>query len=103
LIPFVYFFFRQSILGGWDVARRVLGGRLDIAPGSVTFDTSLPPGPARHLLLNTISLLPGTLSAGIVGDRIDVHAIDTGTDHQSDLRRLERRIASLVHCRNAPA
>lgn len=103
LLPFVQFFFHQSILGGWDVARRVLVGRLDIAPGMVTFKTSLPPGPARHLLLNSISLLPGTLSAGIAGNRIEVHAIDITAKPELDLQRLEQRIAGLVRSGTLPS
>jgi multicomponent Na+:H+ antiporter subunit E len=103
LFPFALFFIRQSVLGGWDVARRVLVRRLDIAPGFVTFETTLPPGPARHILLSSISLLPGTLSAGIAGNQIDVHAIDITAEPLPDLRRLEQRIAGLVRSGNAPS
>jgi len=46
-------------------------------------------------LLSTISLLPGTLSAGIEGDLIDVHAIDVNDDPMADLQRLEQRVAGL--------
>jgi multicomponent Na+:H+ antiporter subunit E len=46
-------------------------------------------------MLSIISLLPGTLSAGIEGDCIDVHAIDINDDPTADLRRLEQRVAGL--------
>jgi len=95
LLPFAFHFLRESVVGGWDVARRVLAPEMRIAPGHVTYRTSLPPGPARHLMLSTTSLLPGTLSAGIEGDCIDVHAIDINDDPMADLRRLEQRVAGL--------
>ena len=95
LIPFAFHFLRESVVGGWDVARRVLAPEMRIAPGHVAYRTSLPVGPARHLMLSTISLLPGTLSAGIEGDCIDVHAIDISDNPDADLRRLEQRVAGL--------
>jgi len=95
LVPFAFHFLRESVIGGWDVARRVLAPEMRIAPGHVAYRTSLAPGPARHLMLSTISLLPGTLSAGIEGDCIDVHAIDINDDPKADLRRLEQRVAGL--------
>ena len=95
LIPFALHFLRESVVGGWDVARRVLAPEMRIMPGHVAYRTSLPPGPARHLMLSTISLLPGTLSAGIDGDCIDVHAIDTSDNPDAALRRLEQRVAGL--------
>jgi multicomponent Na+:H+ antiporter subunit E len=95
LLPFGLFFFRKSVLGGWDVALRVLGYRLRVAPGFVEFETALPPGPARHLFLNVISLLPGTVTADVQGDRIVIHALDVSVDSQAGLRELELRVAGL--------
>jgi multicomponent Na+:H+ antiporter subunit E len=95
LPPFGLFFVRKSVIGGWDVARRVLGFRLRIAPGTVFFETSLPPGPARVLFLNVISLLPGTLTAAVDGDAVTVHTLDVHADLEPELRELERRVAGL--------
>ncbi len=95
LLPFAATFLHQSLLGGWDVARRVLAPSMPIRPGRVVFTTRLPEGTPRHLMLSTISLLPGTLSAGFEGDRIEVHALDTRADVDAELRHLERRVAGL--------
>ncbi|MEE4271033.1 MAG: Na+/H+ antiporter subunit E [Thermoanaerobaculales bacterium] len=94
-VGYSVYFLRQSLLGGWDVARRVLTRDMPIEPGHVSYTTALPAGPARDLLLSTISLLPGTLSAGLDGDRIDVHALDATSDVEADLGRLERRVAGV--------
>jgi multicomponent Na+:H+ antiporter subunit E len=95
LPAFAAYFLRESVYGGWDVARRVWRRRLPVNPGFVQFTTLLPDGPARHWFLNVISLLPGTLSAGLEGDRIMVHALDTRTDTRGQLRALESRVGGL--------
>jgi multicomponent Na+:H+ antiporter subunit E len=93
--PFAVYFLRQSALGGWDVARRVMGRRLTIDPGVVAYRSSLPDGAELHLFLSIISLLPGTLTAQFDGDAVRVHAIDVASDLQSELAVLERRIAGM--------
>ncbi len=95
LPAFAAYFLRESVYGGWDVARRVWHRRLPVNPGFVQFNTVLPDGPARHWFLNVISLLPGTLSAGLEGDRIIVHALDTRADTAGQLRALEARVGGL--------
>jgi multicomponent Na+:H+ antiporter subunit E len=95
LPSFAATFLHQSVLGGWDVALRVLNPSLPIRPGHVVFTTRLPEGPPRHLMLSTIGLLPGTLSTALEGDRIEVHALDTRSDVEAELRHLERRVAGL--------
>jgi multicomponent Na+:H+ antiporter subunit E len=57
-------FLLQSILAGFDVARRAFDPRLPLRPGLLTFSTRLGPGPARSLFCMMESLLPGTLPAG---------------------------------------
>jgi multicomponent Na+:H+ antiporter subunit E len=95
LAGFALFFFRQSVLGGWDVARRVLERRPRINPGYVDYETSLPAGPARHFYVGVISLLPGTLTTGVEGDRIVVHTIDAGANPEAALEELESQLAQI--------
>jgi multicomponent Na+:H+ antiporter subunit E len=97
--PFAVYFLRQSVLGGWDVARRVMGPRLTIDPGFVAYRTSLPEGAERHLFLSVISLLPGTLTARFEGDTAHVHAIDVESDLQTELALLEQRVAGMFASR----
>jgi multicomponent Na+:H+ antiporter subunit E len=95
LLPFAVFFLRESLRGGWDVARRVLHPRLPVAPGFIHFATALPEGPVRYFFVNVVSLLPGTVSAGFEGDRIVIHALDVDSGIETALRSLERRVAKL--------
>lgn len=95
VLAFAFYFLSSSLRGGWDVSCRVLHRRLPVAPGFVRFTTSLPEGPLRLIFINVVSLLPGTLSAGLEGDSLIVHSIDTKADSQENLRRLENRVRSL--------
>lgn len=93
LIRFVPWFFAQSLLGGFDVARRALHPRLPIAIQEVDHTLALPPGQARSVFIGVLSLLPGTLACDLDGDRLKVHSL-TGDPHAA-LAALERRIAAL--------
>lgn len=95
MLRFAPFFLWQSIHGGLDVARRAFSPRLPLDPGLVQHPLKLPPGTARIFLLNTVSLLPGTLSADLDDDCLVVHCLDTDSSRADDLRRLEARVASL--------
>jgi multicomponent Na+:H+ antiporter subunit E len=95
LTGFVAFFLRESVRGGFDVARRTLAPRLRIQPGFKNHRLRLNDPSARILLTNCISLLPGTLTARLDGNQVEVHLLDTGVDPEPDLRRLERAIARL--------
>jgi multicomponent Na+:H+ antiporter subunit E len=96
-LAFVPFFLWQSLKGGLDVAWRVMRPRMRIAPGIHTYPLRLANASARVVLLNTLSLLPGTLSADLRGDLLTVHALDAsdGALLDADIARLERRIGML--------
>ena len=92
---FILFFLYQSTLGGVDVMRRALSPRSLVNPGLVSFATFLPAGGARIFLVNTISLLPGTLSADLKEDTVLVHTIDKDLPIWGNIQNLEGRIAAL--------
>lgn len=94
-LQFLPYFLWQSLIGGWDVATRALRPDLRIAPAFLPYTTRLPPGPARVFFFDTITLLPGTLSAELEEDRVVVHVVDVGTSPQEGLEDLERRVALL--------
>ncbi len=95
VIRFVPFFLWRSLYGGVDVARRALHPRLPITPGLFYHHWRLPPGPARVFMANTVSLLPGTLSAKISVDCLQVHLLDEQKDFLSELERVEQRVAAM--------
>jgi multicomponent Na+:H+ antiporter subunit E len=95
LLAFVPFFIWESILGGVDVARRVLSPRLRIDPALVSYRPRLQDAAAKVVFLDTISLLPGTLSADIRHGIVQVHALDADASVIADLEGLEDRVARL--------
>lgn len=94
-LRFAALFAMETLAGATDVARRALHPRLPLAPGFHEVALDLPEGPARTLFANTVTLLPGTLSAAIQGDRLLVHSIDTGADLDAALDRLRRAVRRL--------
>jgi len=94
-VVFAVWFAIQSVRGAVDVSRRALSPSLPLRPGFRSHPLRLPPGPARVVFVNTITLLPGSLAAEIAGDRVIVHMLDTGADLAADLDRLERRVRAL--------
>jgi multicomponent Na+:H+ antiporter subunit E len=102
LAGFVPYFLRESLRGGLDVAARVMLPRLRVHPGNQTYRVGLQSPQARLVFIDTISLLPGTLSADLRGDLATVHALDIGTDLVEELAALERRVAALFGESPAP-
>ena len=92
---FAGFFLRQSAVGGIDVALRALKPGLDLDPALVEYETRLPEGGARVLFANTISLLPGTLSAEVRDRRLLVHTLAASPGLQEELRLTEEAVARL--------
>ena len=92
---FVALFLRESLAGGLDVARRTLGRQLRIQPGFASYRTRLQDPRARVLLVNCISLLPGTLAAGLDGAQVELHLLDSRDNPDPQLQRLEQAIARL--------
>ena len=95
IIRFVPFFLWRSLCGGADVARRALHPRLPISPAMYDHRWRLPPGLPRVFMANTVSLLPGTLSAEMDEEYLHVHILDQTGAFASELAMIEVRIARL--------
>ena len=90
---FLLWFLDRSLRGGVDVAWRALQRDMPLAPRLVERPMHLPPGGPRSLLVAVISLMPGTLCAEQVGERLVVHVLAEGLDAEVD--SLEAHIARL--------
>lgn len=88
----LWHFGRGSLAGGIDVARRSLHPGMPVRPGWIRCSSGLPPGPARLLLADILTLMPGSMAAGQVGDELLVHCIDTRLPVQEDVATLGRRL-----------
>jgi len=94
-VRFVPFFLWHSLYGGVDVASRALHPRLPISPALLDYRWRLPPGLPRVFMANTVSLLPGTLSAELDEDHLRVHVLDQTGTFVSGLAGVEARVARL--------
>ncbi len=94
---FIGYFGWQSIIGGFDVAWRALHPQLPLNPDFYAYRLRLPGGPAQTFFVNSVSLLPGTLSATAQADQLTVHVLNTSQPIANQLGRLEDRVASLFN------
>lgn len=88
-------FLAGSVLGGLDVARRALAVHMPLKPGWVEAPARLPDG-GRVFLGGELSLMPGTLAAGMYRDRLLVHLLDTGAGFENAIPREEAAIAAML-------
>jgi multicomponent Na+:H+ antiporter subunit E len=95
LVRFVPYFLWQSLLGGLDVARRALSPALPLAPGFIEVPLGLKGEAAQAFFVWTVSLLPGTAGAELLGGSLKVHVLDVGQNNLEKLRALERKVAGL--------
>jgi len=96
LLRFVIFFVDQSLRGGIQVAWFALRPRLALRPGIHEILLRMPEGMGRVLLTNTLSLLPGTLSVGLEGNRLCLHVLDEQAQAEAEVRRAEIRVAHML-------
>lgn len=93
------YFLRESLSGGWDVARRSLARTVRLAPALLTYRTRLPGGLPRWFFCGAISLLPGTAVVNVSEARLSVHVLSASGDESLRLRKLEARVAALFGLR----
>jgi multicomponent Na+:H+ antiporter subunit E len=96
-LTYVGIFLRQSVLAGFDVARRAFDTKLPLKTGFVDFVPALPAGMERTLFADLSSMAPGTLP---VEERPDgtllVHCLDTDMDVAAQLAADEDRLAAAL-------
>jgi multicomponent Na+:H+ antiporter subunit E len=95
LLRFVPFFLLRSMLGGVDVARRTIRPAMPIAPALIDYPLRLPPGLPQVVMINTVSLLPGTLSADVRENSAKLHVLDERVDYVAEIRAVEQHVARL--------
>jgi len=77
------------------VARIILAPRLRVDPSIVHFRASQRTDLGRFIYANSITLTPGTVTTGIVGDDFEVHAIVQSEIDGSEENDMNRRVTTL--------
>jgi multicomponent Na+:H+ antiporter subunit E len=80
----------QSMVAGFDVARRAFDPRLPLKPGYMAFPTRLSPGAGRSVFGVITSSVPGTLSVGTdLAGNLVYHCLDLDQPVVASLARDE--------------
>lgn len=95
-IALMPFFLWQSIVAGFDVARRALTPRMPLKLGFIAFPLVLPEGVARNSLATFTSLMPGTLPCGEENGALIYHCLDTTQPIVDDLSAVAKKFASVI-------
>ncbi len=95
LALFVPFFMVKSLVSAVDVMVRVFHPRLPLDPALIEYPLSIDHESGQVLLVNCITLLPGTLSARLMPESILVHTLDKGLPVMATIKDLEARIKKL--------
>lgn len=100
LPTFLGFILVRSALGSADVALRALRPKLAIEPA--IFDHPLRGDRGAVLLAMLVSLLPGTLAAGLQNGRLVVHSLAPPDVARREILALQELIARLLGVEGAP-
>lgn len=85
----------RGFWGGLDVARRVLDPRLPVRPGWFRIPLSTNIVEVNAVLGGVVSVLPGSLAAGVRGGALEVHVVDIDDFDTRSLEAEERRVLRL--------
>lgn len=86
----------QSVLGGWDVARRALSPSLPLKPGFINFPCAYQKAHVRDSLAVIASMLPGSLVCDDEAGVMRVHCLDTDQPVFAELSAEARRLAPVL-------
>lgn len=81
---FIYHCFKANV----NMACRILHPAMPINPGIVKAKTHLQSSIARALLVNAITLTPGTLAIDLIGEDLYIHWIDVKSKDVDEVTRL---------------
>jgi multicomponent Na+:H+ antiporter subunit E len=92
LSAYTFWLLGQIAAANISTVRRIIGGRGGISPTLVRFRTQTPPGFARLVFANSITLTPGTVTVEVEDDALLVHALDERAVTAESLAKMERRV-----------
>ena len=94
-VPYVPWLAWEIFKSNVRVARIILAPRVRVDPSIVHFRASQRTDLGRFIYANSITLTPGTVTTGIVGDDFEVHAIAREEIDGSEENAMNRRVAAL--------
>lgn len=99
ILEFFFFYMIKVIHANFELAYHILSPRLNLKPGILKVPVSLSNEQAILLLINMISMTPGTLTMDLTDDKkyIFVHAlfIEDKAKTMGEIKKLENKIEKL--------
>jgi multicomponent Na+:H+ antiporter subunit E len=98
-ISFLFYFFEQSLRGGWDIAKLALIPQSKLSPGVITYHTDLVTESQIFTLMQILSLLPGTVSAHRQDCEITIHVLNLNAFDRTEIDDCQLRVSELLGSR----
>jgi len=95
VIAYLPSFLWRSLLGGLDVAVRILHPAMPIRPAFVSHRCTEDDAIARTVFCDVISLMPGTLSTGRDGEVAQVHLLFDTPGVRGEMEAEEARVRKI--------
>lgn len=95
LLRFAGFFIWHSLRAGAQVSLQALRGRRALHTALYPVQTTLPAGVQRLLLVNLVTLMPGTVCVALEGDELLLHVLDRRLPIAESVAALEQQIAAI--------
>lgn len=86
----------QSVLAGFDVARRAFDPRMPLRTGIVRVPLECPVGHTRNIFAGISSLMPGTVPCGEVDGELIYHCLDLDQPVVEQLQEEGRRLSATL-------
>ena len=84
---------KEILVANINVARVILSPSLPISPIMVVFGSSQKTDLGRVLYANSITLTPGTITTGIDGDKLEIHALTWRDVDGREEDEMDRRVS----------
>lgn len=95
LLAYIPWLLWEILKSNVQVARIVLSPRLPIKPRVVHFHSSQKTDLGRFIYANSITLTPGTITTGIVGQDFEVHALTAHLVDGGEENLMNRKVSAL--------
>ena len=98
-LSFLYYFFVQSLRGGWDIAKLALIPKSTLSSGMISYHTDLVTGSQIFTFMQVLSLLPGTVCAKHRGCEITIHVLNLNSFNRTEIDDCQVRVSELLGTR----
>ncbi|MEZ5932894.1 MAG: Na+/H+ antiporter subunit E [Alphaproteobacteria bacterium] len=86
---------KEIVVANIDVAKAILGLTDDVRPSVFTIKASQKTDLGRTIYANSITLTPGTVTIGMDGDALTIHALTPGAREGLGTGEMDRRVTGV--------